>query len=458
MSFVYLARHRLLQQEVAVKVLKQEYARMVNMKGRFLAEARSLFRMSHTNILRVTDMIDEGETVAFVMEYVEGWSLRNYLERKGMLREEEISQILVQMLNALDYVHSQGLVHRDIKPSNIMLTPGGVVKLMDFGISKRTEGAMEYTATGLQQILGTPMYMSPEQIKSTKDVTYVSDLYSLGVVLWEMVTGRKPYNGETESTYQIQTRIVREELPLTGTLWDVIICRSTVKDEGERYRSAKEFRTAVEKAFGYKDKTIIADHTIMEVTTEATVKIGNQEWMTRNLDVDRFRNGELIPHVESAEEWEKAGENKEPAWCYYDNDPAKGKIYGKLYNWYAVNDPRGLAPEGWHVPTDEEWTNLTDYLGGEEVAGGKMKSKGTTYWHSQNRGVTNESGFSALPGGFRSSAGSFYDISGSAFFWSAAEYANYYAWFRLLGSSDGSVSRGCNLLKSVGASVRCLRD
>ena len=446
MSFVYLARHRLLQQEVAVKVLKQEYARMVNMKGRFLAEARSLFRMSHTNILRVTDMIDEGETVAFVMEYVEGWSLRDYLERKGMLREEEISQILVQMLDALDYVHSQGLVHRDIKPSNIMLTPGGVVKLMDFGISKRTEGAMEYTATGLQQILGTPMYMSPEQIKSTKDVTYVSDLYSLGVVLWEMVTGRKPYNGETESTYQIQTRIVREDLPLTGTLWDVIICHSTVKDEGGRYRSAKEFRTAVEKAFGYKDRTIIADQTIAVEPTGTTTKIGNQEWMTRNLDVDRFRNGDLIPYIESAEMWKMARVNKQPAWCYYDNDPVNRKKYGKLYNWYAVNDPRGLAPLGWHIPTNIEFDILVESLGGKDIAGFKMRSMNGD----------NSSGFTTLPGGFRNSSGSFCEILSFAYFWSVTEKDVDCAWYRILGIVGSEVYRG-DFLKSIGASVRCVR-
>jgi hypothetical protein len=90
-----------------------------------------------------------------------------------------------------------------------------------------------------------------------------------------------------------------------------------------------------------------------------SVRIGDQLWMTRNLDVDRFRNGDLIPHVKSDEEWIKAGENGQPAWCYYDNDPKNGKKYGKLYNWFAVNDPRGLAPKSWHVPTDEEWTEYS---------------------------------------------------------------------------------------------------
>ena len=134
-----------------------------------------------------------------------------------------------------------------------------------------------------------------------------------------------------------------------------------------------------------------------------TITIGTQVWMTKNLDVATFRNGDPIPQAKTDEEWEKAGENQQPAWCYYDNDPANGAKYGKLYNWYAVNDSRGLAPVGYHIPSDAEWTILTDFLGGEKVAGTKMKS--TDFWadYEGNSGNgTNESGFSGLPGGYRS--------------------------------------------------------
>ena len=128
------------------------------------------------------------------------------------------------------------------------------------------------------------------------------------------------------------------------------------------------------------------------------VKIGQQVWMAQNLNVDKFRNGDIIPEAKTAAEWEKAGENKQAAWCYYNNDPSNGITYGKLYNWYAVNDPRGLAPKGWHIPSDKEWTDLTDYLGGKEQAGAKMKSK--EGWIENGNG-TNESGFNGLPGGYR---------------------------------------------------------
>lgn len=104
------------------------------------------------------------------------------------------------------------------------------------------------------------------------------------------------------------------------------------------------------------------------------VKIGNQIWMAQNLNVSRFRNGDSIPHAKSAEDWEKAGKEQKPAWCYYNNEPTNESRYGKLYNWYAVNDPRGLAPEGWHIPSDLEWKQLTDYIGGNVMAGKKLKS------------------------------------------------------------------------------------
>ncbi|NCU33313.1 MAG: hypothetical protein EOM23_10400, partial [Candidatus Moranbacteria bacterium] len=154
-----------------------------------------------------------------------------------------------------------------------------------------------------------------------------------------------------------------------------------------------------------------------------TVTIGDQLWMAKNLNVDKFRNGDPIPHAQTAEEWLHAGENGQPAWCYYDNDPANGKIYGKLYNWYAVRDWRGLAPEGWRVPSDEDWEELIDLIGGEEGAGGKLKATDTTYWKSPNFGATNETGFTGLPGGGRGGSGSFGGVGGYGNFWSSTEFS-----------------------------------
>jgi uncharacterized protein (TIGR02145 family) len=186
----------------------------------------------------------------------------------------------------------------------------------------------------------------------------------------------------------------------------------------------------------------------------ASVTIGSQVWMAENLNVDRFRNGDVIPEARTEEDWKRAVENKQPAWCYYGNVPANGAIYGKLYNWYAVNDPRGLAPEGWHVPTDAEWTMLSDGLGGSKVAGGKMKS--TSGWED-NRSGTNASRFSGGPGGFRDDLGTYDRRGRGGHWWSATATTSGEAWYRFLYYFDAEVIRYYSPL-GYGYSVRCLRD
>ena len=182
------------------------------------------------------------------------------------------------------------------------------------------------------------------------------------------------------------------------------------------------------------------------------VKIGTQTWSTKNLDVSKFRNGEAIPFAKTDAEWNSAGENMKPAWCYYENKTANGTKYGKLYNWYAVNDARGLAPTGYHIPSEEEWMTLSDNLGNE--AGTKMKS--TTGWNNPGNG-TNTSGFAGLPGGFRNYNGSFFDIGTFGGWWSSSEGSTDSAWYRNLSSYYGSVFSYSNY-KRNGLSVRCLRD
>ena len=186
------------------------------------------------------------------------------------------------------------------------------------------------------------------------------------------------------------------------------------------------------------------------------IKIGDQTWATTNLNVSRFRNGDEIPEAKTSKEWDKAGADGKPAWCYYDNDSANGKKYGKLYNWYAVTDVRDLAPKGWHVPTDAEWTILTDNLGGEEVAGTKIKSK--SGWIENGNG-TNTSGFAGLPGGYRTDDEEFdfIGIGKSNGWWSSTESSATKAWHRGLIYILGSVGRNDNN-KCMGYSVRCVKD
>lgn len=186
-----------------------------------------------------------------------------------------------------------------------------------------------------------------------------------------------------------------------------------------------------------------------------TVTIGTQTWMTKNLNVSTFRNGDPIPQAKTNEEWEKAGEEGKPAWCYYDNDPKNGEKYGKLYNGYAVTDSRGLAPKGYHVPSDEEWTILTDYLGGVEKAEAKMKSKND--WYDDGSG-TNSSGFSGLPGGSRDGGGKFAYLGETGDWWSSTEYSTNGAWQLYLGNDGIGSGDMYDSGKEKGFSVRCLRD
>ena len=180
-----------------------------------------------------------------------------------------------------------------------------------------------------------------------------------------------------------------------------------------------------------------------------TVKIGEQIWMTENLNVSHFRNGDLVPQAKTIEEWIQAGTDNEPAWCYYNNDPENGEKYGKLYNWYAVNDPRGLAPENWIIPDNKEWEQVIDYLGGNKQAGTGMKS--TTGWKSKGNG-DNGSKFTALPGGGRVYNGIFSDIGNAAVWWSSPEESAFTAYGISLISD---IVQG-SFKKATGLSVRAV--
>ncbi len=197
-------------------------------------------------------------------------------------------------------------------------------------------------------------------------------------------------------------------------------------------------------------------------TLAQTVTIGTQVWTTRNLNVTTFRNGDSIPQAKTKEEWGLASHENQPAWCYYDNDSVNGAKYGILYNWYAVNDPRGLAPEGFHIPTDEEWTTLTTFLGGEYIAGKIMKSTSGLDIFNVNGSTTldnksNKNGDLELRGACRFSDGDFILIDETGEWWSSTELDTLTAFDRWLYYNLDNVIRNVNS-KGVGCSVRCVKD
>lgn len=199
------------------------------------------------------------------------------------------------------------------------------------------------------------------------------------------------------------------------------------------------------------EERVVQDNTVTtENLTLNVVRIGRQIWQKKDLAVTRYRNGDRIPEVKDPNQWANLTTG---AWCYYNNDPKNGK----LYNWYAVNDPRGLAPKGWHVPSDDEWTTLTNFLGGYDVAGGKLKEAGTEHWNEPNADATNSTGFTALPGGTRYYLGQYFDAGGYGYWWSSTEASDNSAFHRYLTSFYGAIS-GTTDYKTNGFSVRCLHD
>jgi uncharacterized protein (TIGR02145 family) len=194
-----------------------------------------------------------------------------------------------------------------------------------------------------------------------------------------------------------------------------------------------------------------------------TIKLGNQWWMAENLRVAHYANGDSIPEVTDFS-W---GSLTTGACCTYIPDSLI--VYGRLYNWYAVADNRGIAPAGWHVPTDEEWKKLEMFLGMSQGdadftgwrgtdEGGKLKENGLVHWMTPNTGATNESGFTALPGGERMDSGLFGLITRHGFWWSSTEFDAEHAWFRLLRHDESKVYRANGYHKRYGYSVRCIKD
>ena len=204
---------------------------------------------------------------------------------------------------------------------------------------------------------------------------------------------------------------------------------------------------------------VIAKDPISSNCYNNDVEICGKIWMACNLDVEHYRNGDLIRHAQTKEEWLDAIDKREGAWCYYDNDPYNGYIYGKLYNWFAVIDTRGLSPVGWHIPSDTEWTFLANCLGGS-IAGGKLKESGTIeggdgLWYSPNIDATNETKFSALPGGTRGYRVDFHLLGYIGRWWAASKSGP--AYYRSLGYNFTVFGRGYDDMRS-GFSVRCVRD
>ena len=186
-----------------------------------------------------------------------------------------------------------------------------------------------------------------------------------------------------------------------------------------------------------------------------TVKIGNQEWMAENLRVTHYQNGDPIPKVIDTNQWTSQTKG---AYCVYDNQEYYSSTYGYLYNWYAVTDKRNIAPKGWHVPTINEWQQLIYHIGGKDVAGGKLKEKGTYHWDNPNFGATNKYGFSALPGGFRYDDGIYANLGHYGNYWSTTDWKHGLWYINLASGAANVLIDKYAVDKEEGISIRCIKD
>ena len=249
MGTVYLAQHTTLERYAAVKVLNPEYSNNKFFKDRFLNEATTLAKLNHPNIVVLYDFIEKEGKLLIIMEYVEGQTLDVFIDKNNFTDEKYAISIISQILDGLSYAHKQNVIHRDIKPSNIIMGENNFSKLLDFGIAKLTESNANLTKTGTR--MGSISYMSPEQVLG-KELDARSDIYSMGLTLYELLAGKSPYNDNTESDFIVQNKIVNEVLPDIRSVRQGVSERlaeainiATEKDPSNRFQNCDDFKNYI---------------------------------------------------------------------------------------------------------------------------------------------------------------------------------------------------------------------
>ena len=258
MASVYEAEHKVLGTSVALKVLNPYLSANNHIRERFKNEAKIMGTLNHPNITKVIDFEESENTLAIAMELLQGIDLNQVILNKGKLDFDTCKNIFKQVLNACQFAHEKGILHRDIKPSNIFMLPDGTIKILDFGVAKLYGQGNEMTQTGTQ--IGTPIYMSPEQVKSDKSIDHRSDIYSIGVTLYFALKGNPPYDATTMSQFDIFNKIVFESFPNLNKeeIADQLIIKACQKDRELRFQTCSEFLVTLN------------EHTFIEEKPEVT--------------------------------------------------------------------------------------------------------------------------------------------------------------------------------------------
>jgi serine/threonine protein kinase len=273
MASVYEAEHEVLGTKAAIKVLNPILSTNAQIRERFLNEAKMMASLQHVNITKIIDFEESDSFLAIIMEFLEGQDLNDRIKSGQRLSEKEIESIFEQTLSAFEYAHGKGVVHRDIKPSNIFILPDGTVKILDFGIAKLLSQGNEMTQTGTQ--MGTPIYMSPEQVKADKTIDHRSDIYSLGVTLYYALNGKPPYDGNTTSQFDIFNKIVYEPLPeLQGnSRFNELVVKACHKDREIRFQSCNEWLVAMKNGVESASKLADGEKTIVHAPVTDQVNV-----------------------------------------------------------------------------------------------------------------------------------------------------------------------------------------
>ena len=445
----------------------------------FSNEYKLVFDLNHSHLLR-PNYYDVFEDRPFlVMPYIPKGSC---LKLCGKMDEPELAKFLLQIGEALQYLHSQEppIIHQDIKPDNILIDNKGNYLLTDFGISTKIRRTLTKSIGQKTASSGTTAYMAPEKFSVKlidKAPIKANDIFALGVTMFELLTDELPCGdlggillssgGQTAELPENYSPNLKKLIAncLSKDAWErptaeeLVEVAKNYQKGGEWVLPERIFKADIELS----SQTIITIIQTAQNYDEVSVKIGEQIWMTENLNVDRFRNGDLIPEARNQLEWNNACSRGIPMWCNYDFNPEQDKIFGKLYNQFAILDKRCLAPKGWHVSLFEEWEDLNNYLisnFNSNISGKYLKS--TSDWETpflfigQKYTGIDKFGFKALPSGYINKYG-FEARRYSAYWWCNTVYDSDNKFIvRLDYDSNKMVFIGAYTF--FGCSVRCVKQ